>query len=188
MSKKRPVLRKIATKASIATSPQRMNRANTIVGFLNVCEPLPSNRRPGSPTMTTSMRQARCQQERPDRTRSVGTMPIRSIGHFRRTNTRHPLVPAGVADRPLIPLERTSPDRARVTPPAAGRIVVTSSLPPCGDYPVAAAPGREARGAPARCALSHRRTGGNSQNYPGVSVGLIRTPGSDLSGERVRYD
>ena len=60
--------------------------------------------------------------------------------------------------------------------------------PTRGDQLVAAAPGRKAGGALTRCAQSHRRTGGNSENYPGVSVGLIPDPASDLFGERVRYD
>ena len=66
--------------------------------------------------------------------------------------------------------------------------MATPELEPTrGGLRVAAAPGRKAEGALTRCAASHRRTGGNSQNYPGVSVGLIQNLGSCLFGERVRY-
>lgn len=44
--------------------------------------------------------------------------------------------------------------------------------PTCGGHWAAAAPGRKAGGAPLRHAPSWRRAGGNSQNYPGVSVTL----------------
>lgn len=46
--------------------------------------------------------------------------------------------------------------------------------PTCGGHLAAAAPGRKAGGASLRHAPSWRRTGGNSQNYPGVSVTLIQ--------------
>lgn len=57
-----------------------------------------------------------------------------------------------------------------------------------GGHVATAAPGRQARGAFARRTVFRRRTGGNSQKYPRVSVGLISTSSDDLSGERVRYD
>lgn len=66
--------------------------------------------------------------------------------------------------------------------------MATSDLDPTrGDLRDAAAPGRKAGGAFAQRALSRRRAGGNSKNYPGVSVGLIQDPASRLFGERVRY-
>lgn len=46
--------------------------------------------------------------------------------------------------------------------------------PTCGGHLAAAAPGRKAGGASLRHAPSWRRKGGNSQNYPGVSVTLIQ--------------
>lgn len=60
--------------------------------------------------------------------------------------------------------------------------------PTCGGHLAAAAPSRKAGGAPLRHAPSWRRTGGNSQNYPGVSVTLIQCFKPNLSGEHVRHD
>lgn len=59
--------------------------------------------------------------------------------------------------------------------------------PTRGGRKAAAAPGREAGGANLRYAPSYRRAGGNSQNYPGVSVTLIQCLEPVLSGERVRH-
>lgn len=50
-----------------------------------------------------------------------------------------------------------------------------------GGLRAAAAPGRKAEGAISRRVTSRRRAGGNSENYPGVSVVLIPTPISGLS-------
>jgi hypothetical protein len=60
--------------------------------------------------------------------------------------------------------------------------------PTCGGHLAAAALGRKAGGAPLRHAPSWRRVGGNSQNYPGVSVTLIQCLKANLSGEHVRHD
>ena len=57
-----------------------------------------------------------------------------------------------------------------------------------GGRSAAAAPCRRAGGAHARRTSFRRRTGGNSQNYPRVSVGLISEAIEGLSGERVRHD
>ena len=57
-----------------------------------------------------------------------------------------------------------------------------------GGHSATAAPGRMAGGAHARRTSFRRRTGGNSQNYPRVSVGLISEAIEGLSGERVRHD
>ena len=59
--------------------------------------------------------------------------------------------------------------------------------PTRGSLLAAAAPGREAGGAFLRHAPSWRRAGGNSKNYPGVSVLLISMPLPVPSGERVRH-
>lgn len=57
-----------------------------------------------------------------------------------------------------------------------------------GGHMAAAAPGRKARGAYGRRIVFRRRTGGNSQKYPRVSVGLFLTSSRNLSAERGRYD